>query len=96
MDDSAKELVARVGVQQKISYTVTPQPDALIPADSLGGQLVALSDLFSALGERDGYKLKTLVSNIGMGADGAISFELTILPLEVVAPAASTDKKEGK
>ncbi len=83
MADTAMEIVARIGSEQRLQYVVTPLPDSLLPADSLGGQLVALSDLFAALGEKDGCKLKTMVAGISMGINGAISFELLILPLEV-------------
>ena len=84
MTETAAQLIARIGCkEQRISYTVTPMPDSLLPAESLGGQLTALSDLFAVLGKQDGVKLKALVESISTdGTTGAISFTLLVVPLE--------------
>lgn len=85
--ETAMELVARIGREQRLTYTITPNLDSLLPADSLGGQLVALSDLFSVLGKKDGVNLKTMVSNISTLEDGGVRFELVIVPVDLDAGA---------
>lgn len=85
--ETAKSLVATVGGKQRVRYSILPQSNSLIPANSLGGQLVALSDLFAALAKQDGYKMKTLVTDISMSPEGVISFELLMVPLEMKADA---------
>lgn len=80
-EKTARQLVATIGKEQRLKYKLTPLPGSLLPADSLGGQMVALADLFNALGTKDGQPLKTLVSSIRTAEDGAIEFELVIVPL---------------
>ena len=94
--EMARQLVVRIGREQKLSYNITPSPDALLPADSLGGQLVALSDLFSALGQKDGINLKTMVANISMLEDGAIKFDLVIAPVAIDPALRPADKEKGE
>ena len=90
MTETAAQLIARIGCQdQRITYTVTPMPDSLLPAESLGGQLTALADLFAVLGRQDGVKLKTMVESISTDGAGAISFTLLVVPLEVGKDAAA-------
>ncbi len=79
--ETALQLIAKAGRDQRVKYKVTPEPECLFPADSIGGQLVALSDLFRALGTQDGITLKTMLASIRMDADGSIEFELVIMQL---------------
>jgi hypothetical protein len=85
-EQTATQLIAKIGTDQKLRYRVTPQPNSLLSAESLGGQLSVLSDLFAELGKKDGVPLKTFVSQIAMHEDGSIEFELAILPF-CVEPA---------
>lgn len=77
----ARMLVAHIGKEQRIGYRITPSPNSLLPADSLGGQLTALAQLFAELGKQDGQPLKTLVHSICMEEDGSVKFDLVIVPL---------------
>lgn len=79
--ETAQELVSRIGGDQRLKYAVTPSPKALLTADSLGGQLSALAELFYALGEKDGIRLKTLIAGISTDADGTIHFDLIVTRL---------------
>ncbi len=81
MTDTAMQLAARVGVEQRVQYVVTPQANALMTAESLGGQLSSLSKLFAQLADADGYKVKTMIGGIAMREDGSIAFDLIIMPL---------------
>lgn len=82
MTETAQQIVARMGKQQRVTYRVTPEPGSLFPADSIGGQLVAISDLFRELGKNDSLRLKTMLADIKMTDDGAIEFNLVIVNLE--------------
>ena len=75
---TALAVAAKVAPSQRVKYTITPETDKLITAESLGLQLAELSKLFSVLSEQDGFKCKTCISGIGMDESGTISFELVI------------------
>jgi hypothetical protein len=90
---TARQLVATLGDKQRLKYKVTPTSGSLLPADSLGGQMTALADLFNELGKKDGLPLKTLVSSVSTHEDGAVEFELVIVPL--AKPEADKDLLEA-
>lgn len=67
---------------QKISYSVTPLPGAMLRAELLGAQLRAMARLMRVLGDEaaDGVKWETFVGNIGMSDGGTVTFDLVVLP----------------
>ena len=67
---------------QRISYSVTPLPGALMRADLIGGQLRALARLMRACADepKSGIQMEVFVGGIRMDEGGSIHFDLAVLP----------------
>lgn len=78
--DSAVTLVGRVLPEQRVKYTVTPQANALMSCEGLGGQIAAIGKLIKTVAKEDGQKAHALIGGISMdGRTGAITFEIVVV-----------------
>lgn len=65
---------------QRFSFTVFPKPGSLFRAKMLGGQLQAMAELMTEMGDKGSMHFETFVADIKMHDDGAIRFDLAVLP----------------
>jgi hypothetical protein len=86
---------------QRMRYTITPLEGQLMNAESIGGQLVALSKLYKACAKEEDPKTKWMLAilNIETDASGKISFDLLLAPKMpgrgngVERPASATEAR---
>ena len=77
--ESAVYLAARIAPQQRVKYVVTPQDNALMSCEGLGGQIAAIGKLIKQTAKEDGLKAHALVGGISMDPNtGSITCEIVI------------------
>jgi hypothetical protein len=75
------EMAGLVGADQRFQYKVTPIEGQMMQAEAIGGQLVAIDKMMRAIAREDGGRVRTYISSVAMDVDGAIVFDIAVLPI---------------
>lgn len=84
------EALARIPQDQQLTWTIAPHAGRLLFADTVGKSLIAMKDIFKSIGDELGRPQVVCISDARFDANGALSFDLVVMPKEGAKKKHST------
>jgi hypothetical protein len=89
MLSTRQEAFARIPKDQRFTWKISPQPGRLLFADTVGGTLIALKDIFKSVGDELGEPQVVSILDAKFDEDGGLSIDLVVMPKRPAAEEPS-------